>query len=444
MAITVPQSRLILRAFMSEMRNNLAASELVDWEVHSQEMNDRNGFVVSEQIGPEYVITETAASTGVDDLTTGVQDSVFGSQTFTINKVFGLSFGASDIESITDVQSARRSRALRNGVARLASRIDHHIFDTAGKAFPFSTGTWGTALSDPDHVARARTRLAEASLESDNDIAGTITHGDRQGLAKYLYDDNASLASEGSRAMRRGFAGMINNVPLMPSNQLGRLTTGTRTATTVDGATQNVNYKDVADSGMSGGYYLVQEFKVTTGTAETIKAGEVFSIAGIKAWDPEINAARPFDAQFVVLEDAVADGSTGNATLKIFPAMIVPTPNAKIGDAGVNSAHATVSAAPGNGDPVVWAASASTTVTTRAMWKRDAMVVHSAPLILPYTGQGFRRSLADAQRDGVAPLIPRIWFFSDPIKGDHKCRIDLFVQAQVRNRWQGVRMFGGT
>lgn len=441
MAVTVPQSRLILRAFMAEMRNNLAASEMVDWEIHSNEMNDRNGFVVSEQVGPEYDITESTNQ--VNDLTSsGVQDSVFGAQTFTLSKVFGLSFGASDIESIKDMASARRNRALRNGTARLASRIDAHIFDVAGKAFPFHTGDApGANLTTPKAISRARTRLAEASLESDQGISAAITHADRQELAEYIYNDNASLASEGNRAMRRGFSGMIDNVPLLASNQLGRITTGTRSTSSVDGGGQGVNYSAVADSGTAAGEYLTQTLDLIIGTGgETVKAGEVFTITGVKAWDPEINAARPFDAQFVVLEDAAA--VSGDVTVKIFPAIIAHVASPGNNTQRVNNAHATVAAVPSGGAPVVWAGAASTTFTTRAMWKKEAVVVHSAQLILPHTGQGFRRSFADAERDGSVPVMPRVWFSSDFNTGAHKCRIDIFVQAQVRNRWQGVRMYG--
>lgn len=440
MAITVPQSRLILKAIMSTLRNNLAASDLIEWEMHSQEMNDRNGYVVSEQVGPEYVITETSGA--VQDLTAGVQDTVFGSQTFSLTKVFGLSMGASDIESITSIAEARKARALNNGVARLASRIDAHIFDVAAKAFPYQVGTAGLVLDNPDEVAAARTRLAEASLESDMDISAVMTHADKQALAKFIYQNNASMASEGPRAARQGFSGMLAGIPLKASNQLGRITTGTRTNGTVAGAAQNVNYTAVSDSGTNAGFYMTQTINLAgLGAGGTVKAGEVFSIANVNAYDPEIPAVRPFQAQFTVIADATADGA-GAATVRIFPAIIVPIPGSTTGNNAVNTAHATVDVAPANGAVVTWQGAASTTYVPRLMFRKDAIVAHSAPLILPYTGQGFRRSLADAERDGVAPLMPRLWFYSDPNTGAHRCRVDIFVQAQPRNRWLGTKFFG--
>lgn len=443
MTITVPQSRLILSAIMTNLRNNLVFSDLIDWEMHSAEMNDRNGFVVSEQVGPEFVITETTGA--VQNLSSGVQDTTFGSQTFTLNRVFGLSMGASDIEMVKDLQSARKNRALRNGVARLASRIDYHIAKVATEAYPWSVGTWGVAIDDPVEFAAARTRLAKIGLESDMDINAVLDHTDHQNLAQYIYNDNASLASEGQRAMRRGFRGMLDGIPIKASNQLGRITTGTRTNGAVAGAAQNVNYNAVADAGSNAGYYLSQEFDIDgVGAGATINAGEVFTITSgtaVEAYDPEIGESRGFAQQFVVLEDATAN-TAGEVTLRIFPAIIVDNGSAVTGVNAVNRAHATVTAAPDNDATVTFLGSASTTYIPRLMFKKDSMVCHSAPLILPYTGQGFRRSFADAERDGVAPLMPRLWFYSDGDTGAHRCRVDVFVQAQVRNRLEGVKFFG--
>ena len=439
MAITVPQSRLILKTVMSALRNNLTSSSLIDWETHSQEMNDRNGFVVSEQVGPEYVVSETTGA--VADLSGGVQDTTFGSQTFTLNKVFGLSMGASDIESVTDLQSARKNRALMNGMARLASKIDYHIFDVAMKSFHLSTGTWGTDIDIPLEFAQARTRLALNSLESDQDINAVLNHVDHQNLAQYIYNDAPALADEGQRAMRKGFRGMLDGIPIKASNQLARITTGTRAvAGTVSGADQVSNYSAVADSGSNAGFYKTQLINLGVTTGQTVGVGEVFTIAGVQAYDPEIGQNRGFLQQFTVVTGGTSAG--GVVALRIYPAIIVDDNSATTGDDAVNRAHATVSAAPSDGAVVTFSGAASTVYTPRLMFRKDAVVCHSAPLIMPYTGQGFRRSLGEAERDGVAPLMPRLWMYSDPNTGAHKCRIDVFVQAQAREREAGIKFFG--
>ena len=441
MTITVPQSRLILNTIMSTLRNNLTASDLIEWETHSQEMNDRNGFIVSEQVSPDFVITETTGA--VADLTAGVQDTTFGAQTFTLNKVFGLSMGASDIESVTDLQSARKNKALMNGMARLASKIDYHIFDVAMKTFNLSTGTWGQDIDAPLEFAQARTRLALNSLESDQDINAVLNHVDHQNLAQYIYNDNASLSSEGSRAMRNGFRGMLDGIPIKATNQLARITTGSRTTSasvTVASANQDVSYAAAADAGNNAGYYMTQTIDLAITTGQTINVGEVFEITGVNAFDPEIEQNRGFLQQFTVVEGATS--VSGAATVRIYPAIIVGGGTAVSGANGVNRAHATVDAAPASGAAVTFSGAASTVYTPRLMFKKEAVVCHSAPLIMPYTGQGFRRSLSDAERDGASPLMPRLWFYSDPNTGVHRCRVDIFVQAQARARNMGVKFFG--
>jgi hypothetical protein len=442
MTITAPQSRLILKTIMSTLRNNLAAANMIEWEMHSQEMNDRNGFVVSEQVGPDFVITETNGA--VADLTAGVQDTVFGAQTFTLNKVFGLSMGASDIEAVTTLQAARKNKALNNGIARLATRIDYHIFDTAARGFNYSTGNWGQNLDTPVEFAQARTKLALASIESDEGLVAVLNHTDHQQLATYIYNDNAALADEGSVAMRKGFRGMLDGIPIKASNQLGRIVTGSRTDGAVSGAAQNVNYSAAADAGSNAGYYMTQDLVINgLGVSATIADGEVFNIAGVEAYDPEIGATRGFLQDFVVVGGATADGA-GLATVRIFPAIIIDDASSVTGANAVNRAHATVDAAPADTAVVTFKGVASTSYTPKMMWKKEAVVAHSAPLIMPYTGQGFRRSLADAERDNIAPLMPRLWFSSDSKTGAHECRVDLFVQAQMRNRWMGIKFFGNT
>lgn len=440
MTITVPQSRLILKTIMATLRNNMVYSDIIDWEVHSDEMNDRNGFIVSEQVGPNYVITETSGA--VADLSGGVQSTAFGAQTFTLNTVFGASMGAGDIESITDLGAARRATALKNSMADLAAKIDYHIADVAMKAFPWVTGTPGQDIDNPIEPATARQRLADIGLESDMDINQVFRHVDHTNLASYIYNDNASLPSEGPRAMRNGFRGMLDGIPVKTTNQLARLTTGSRTNGTVSGASQDVNYVDVADAGSNQGYYLTQDLVVTgLGAAGTVAAGEVFTIANVNAWDRNIQQSRGFLQQFVVLNAATAD-TGGSATLRIFPAMVVQT-----GTTAVNEAHATVDAAPANGAAVTFVGSASTTYIPRTMFKKESVVAHSAQLRLPSTGQGYRRSLSEAQADSEqggarAPLMPRIWFDSNFNTGAHNCRIDVFVEAQARDRWKGIKFWG--
>ena len=76
--ITVDQQKLVLNSFAAIFQNNLLAKDVVSWKQYDSEMDDKNGLKVSEQVGPRYNVTRTTS--GVNDLTAGVQDSVFGSE----------------------------------------------------------------------------------------------------------------------------------------------------------------------------------------------------------------------------------------------------------------------------------------------------------------------------------------------------------------------------
>jgi hypothetical protein len=127
--ITVDQQKLVLNAFAAIFQNNLLAKDLVSWNQYNTEMDDRNGLKVSEQVGPRYNVTRTTS--GVNDLTAGVQDSVFGSEQFVVQDVFGASMGWGDFVKIRDIGAARENVALKNAATQLAEQIDAYILGVA-------------------------------------------------------------------------------------------------------------------------------------------------------------------------------------------------------------------------------------------------------------------------------------------------------------------------
>src|SRR6187402_1488286 len=110
--VTVDQAKLVLNSFAAIFQNNLVSAELVSWRKFDNEMNDRNGLTVVEQVRPNYLVTRT--TNGVNDLTaSGVQDTVFGSEQYQVQDVFGSSMGWGDFVKIRDIGAARESEALK-------------------------------------------------------------------------------------------------------------------------------------------------------------------------------------------------------------------------------------------------------------------------------------------------------------------------------------------
>ncbi len=427
--VTVTQQKLVMNTFATIFQNNLIAADVVSWKQHDAEMDDRNGLQVIEQVGPRYNVTET--TDGVKDLSSGVQDTVFGSEIFKVNKTFGTSMGWGDFVKIRDIGSARESEALKSAAQQLAEKIDSYILKTAVLASNNWVGTsGGVTVAGHDDVARAYTRLKEEGVD-DMDLRMVLSYADREDLSTSIlaYPATDSLATG---AFRRGFEGEINGIPTMFTQQLPALTVGSRVASgaaLINGANQNSNYVNVATS-TAPGYYMTQTIAIDGLTgSQTIKDGEVFTIAGVYAWDNRAGVSTGRLQQFRVVGDhAAASGAI--AALRIFPAIIVQGTN------DVDTAHATVDSAPADNAAITFVGTASTTYRPRAIIQKNAIVVDTASLILPATGTASRMNLSKV------PLSVRMWQHSDFATGAHSVRFDVALTANVRERRRIVRLNG--
>jgi hypothetical protein len=130
--ITVDQQRLVLNTFAAIFQNNLVSKDLVTWRKFNGEMNDRNALTVVEQVTPDY--TTTFTTNGVADLTSGVQDTTFGSEQYKVDQTINSSMGWGDFVKIRDLDSARESEALKAAALRLATDIDAYIIGFCAKA----------------------------------------------------------------------------------------------------------------------------------------------------------------------------------------------------------------------------------------------------------------------------------------------------------------------
>lgn len=437
--VTVDQAKLVLNSFAAIFQNNLTASELVTWRKFDNEMNDRNGLTVVEQVTPRYLVTRT--TNGIQDLTTsGVQDTVFGSEQYKVQDVFGSSMGWGDFVKIRDIGAARESEALKAAALNLAEQIDAYILGYAVNASNNWLGTAGNPVSVYDDVASGYTRLKEEGVE-DTDLRAVLSFGDKQALGSEVVNQNANLASGnaslqgmGDGVYRNGWQGSIAGIPTLFTQQLGPLTAGTHGTSTVVDADQDVNYADVAIS-PAPGQFMTQTLAIDVGAGtETVKDGEVFTIAGVNAYDNRRQASLGRLQQFRIVGDAAAVG--GLVTVRIFPAIIIPVASPANNTERVNTANATVTAAPAAGAAITWNQAASAVSIPRAILNKNAIIVNTADLIMPATGIGSRKSLTKV------PLSVRMWQNSVFNTGEHQVRFDVALTANVVDRRRIVRING--
>lgn len=411
--ITVDQAKLVLNSFAAIFQNNLVSKDLVTWKKFNGEMNDRNGMTVVEQITPDY--TTTFSTNTVTDLSAGVQDTTFGSEQYKLTQVIGSSMGWGDFVKIRDINEARESQALRKAALRLATDIDAYIIGYVAKASNNWVGnTNGTnSISAWSDLATSVTRLKKEGV--DEDFRAILAYDDWQALGNTIVNNNASLTNLGDGVYRNGFEGTVAGIPTLFTQQLQPLTTGSRNQTaalTAGTAESTTTYASVCISGAPG-QFLTQTLSMgTLGNNNTIKDGEVFTIAGVFAYDNRAKKQLEHLQQFRVVGDVTASGS-GTATVRVFPAIITSGPYRTVGQAAANTAA------------VNFVGAANTSTMPRFLANKEAVVVHTADLIMPATGTAQRKALTQV------PLSVRMWQDSVFSTGEHRIRFDVALEANV-------------
>lgn len=433
-AVTAEQQKLVLNSFAMVLQNNLVSANAVTWNEHDGEMDDRNGLQVIEQTTPRYNVTRT--ENGVKDLTAGTDGTVFGSELFEVTGTFNANMGWGDFVKIKTIGEARESKALLGAATSMAEKIDAYILGLAGLASADWVGDGITSIDEWVDAAAAYTRLKENGVD-DSDLSYIFNHTDEMKLGDQVVKLPAPDAFS-TATFRKGFSGELNGIKTMFTNQLPILTTGTRLSAAeaaVNGAAQNVDYATVAKAGSVNGRRMSQSLILNTAGVKTYKAGEVFTIPGVFAFDNRKQAAvTPARLQqFTVLADATAVAAA--VTLLIYPAIIVPGSGA--GDnININTAHATVTAAPANGAVLTFLGAASTALSPRMLIQKPAIVVNTIQLIMPATGTAMRRKLSKI------PVSVRMWQHSDFNTGAHGVRFDVALNANVRDRSRISRVNG--
>lgn len=423
--VTVDQAKLVLNSFAAIFQNNLVSKDLVTWRKFDGEMNDRNGLTVVDQVVPDY--TTTFTTNGVADLTSGVQDTTFGSEQYKLDQTINSSMGWGDFVKIRDLGSARESEALKAAALRLATDVDSYILGYAAKVSNNLLGDGATDITTWEHIARGYTRLKQEGND-DADTTAVLAYEDWQGLGSQVLANNASLTDVGEGVYRSGFTGKVAGIPTLFTQQLPSFTVGTRTqsssltAGTADSAT---TYASVAVSGAPG-QYMTQLLNMTIGAgAQTINDGEVFTIAGVYAYDNRAKKALPHLQQFRVVGNFTA--AAGAVAARVFPALITSGP------------FQTIAQAPANTAAVTFVGAASAVLKPRFIANKAAVVVNTADLIMPATGEGSRKALSKV------PLSVRMWKHSDFNTGAHSIRFDVALKCNTMagGRKRVVRINGG-
>jgi hypothetical protein len=425
------------------LKNQLVWGKLVDGQF-KDEVTDENGLTINVKRPPRFI----DAKDGTANLV--LQDLVVGSAPVSVNQYSKVHIAIGDIEYIQSYNALMQNETMKSAASTLAHSIDLFI---ANQTLNFASWIAGAVASaggstnatDPTkgiasaaEAMGAHTRLMAQGVPNSS-LSGVLAFKDGEMirgslLSSYTPQINVSM-------LEKVRIPLISEIDWFATQQLPNYTTGTRTqgdgastGATVNGANQNVNYRDVSGSpGVTG---MTQTLSITGGgAAATIAAGEVFTIQNVFAYDWRAQKIRGELAQFTVLNAVTLNGS-GAGTVTITPPIIVQGTNDEDGNSYANSAFGTVGTIPASGAYIQWAGAASTKLTVRAAFHKRAISLVSARLHMPFTG------VASYAVDPDTGISVRYWRGSDITTGAHIHRWDCMYGSAVMDQYLGTRVCG--
>jgi len=391
---------MITRKALEILENNLVITRNVNRQY------DNSYAVEGAKIGTTLRIRLPDRALVTDGAALQVQDDneQFTTLTVASQKHIGVNFTTAEMTMQLDDFA---ERVLNPRVSQLAASIDADVAN-AYKSIYASVGTPGTTPATSLVLLQGQQKLNEAAAGMAPRYA-TVNPAANAGLVEGMkgFFNPVDTISRQFKAgmMGQGVLGYdeINMSQSVVNHTNGDWGTGITVGTTV--STQGASSLDIA----------------FTGSSKTWKLGDVFTIAGVYAVNPQTRQSTGSLQQFVVT--ANASGSS-TATLSISPAIYTSS-----------QALATVDSFPQSGAVVTMVGNANGSYAQNLVYHKDAITFATADLLLP---QGV--DMASRQvHNGISMRIVRQY----DINNDRMpCRIDVLYGYSVIRPQMACRMWG--
>ncbi len=299
---------------------------------------------------------------------------------------------------------------LKPRISQLAATVDAQVFSDSYKRVYNSVGTPGTTPATSLVLLQAQQKLNEsAAIMSPR--YGTFNPAANAGLVegmKGLFNPTQTIATQFREGMMG--TGVLGYTEIQMSQSVASHTTGSRAAT---GATVTTT---VATQGQS-------TIDLTGTGSQTIAEGDVFTIAGVYAVNPQTRQTTGSLQQFVCTALNTASGGTYTA-VSISPAIYT-----------ASHALATVDAFPVATAAVVFIGTASTAYPQNLVYHKDAITFATADLKLPKGVEMAGRS----NHNGISLRIVQAY----DINNDRDpTRMDVLYGSAVIRPEMAVRVWG--
>lgn len=331
MANTTLTADIIAKEALLVLENNLGVMKTFH-KAHESEFSSKvNGY----KIGDTLSIRRPADFTVRSGPTLSPQDVIEGKVALTIDQQKGVDFQFTSTDLTLKV-SDLSERVIAPAMTNLINEIAKDCLEQFYRGVYNWVGAPGQTINAFTDFAKGPERLDELAAPMGMRCAA-LSPADHWGVV----GSQTSLLNGGlvGEAYKKGSLGEIGGVDTYMSQVMPTHTVGAHGGTPlVNGADQNVTYDTAKDTWTQS---LVTD-GWTNDVTGILKAGDVFTIAGVKMVNPKTKAATQIDQQFVVTADANSGSTTGPATLTISPPMITSGPHQTVDAVAADDAVITV------------------------------------------------------------------------------------------------------
>jgi hypothetical protein len=409
MSNTTLSASIIAKAAVGILENELVMANAV-YRGYEDEFGKKvNGYTVGDTITIRKPTDFTVRST----ITASAQDVTEAKTSIQVNQIAGVDFAFTSQQLTLNIGELSE-RVIRPAMIQIANQIDVSVMNLY-KDIPQWVGTPGTLIQSFAGFAKGAQNMDQRSVPQGGRSA-VLAPADFWALA----GSQTALYSQAinNKSYREGEIGKIGGIDTYMSQNAPTFTTGPMGGTPlVNGASQNTTY----DTTGANTQTLITD-GWTASAASRVKAGDVFTIAGVYDVNPVTKATLPILKQFVVKSDGSSDGS-GNLTLTIAPQIIS------------SGAFQTVSAAPADNAALTFVGTASTAYTNNLFFDRNAFALVTVPMVKP-------PGAVDVSRQSKNGINVRVIPFYDGTNDKSTWRLDVLYGTKTIDPRLAVRVSG--
>ena len=394
---------MITRKSLEILENNLVLSRNVNKEYDDSFAAEgaKIGSTLRIRLPDRALVTDGAALQVQDD------NEQFTTLTVSSQKHIGINFTSAELTMQLDDFA---ERVLKPRISQLASSVDADVAN-AYKSIFNTVGTPGTTPATALVLLQAQQKLNESAAPMSPRYA-TVNPAANAGLVNGMtgfFNPTGTI----SRQFKTGMMGegVLGFDEMNMSQSIVNHTTGSRAGTIlVNGAVSTQGQATISIDGL-------------TGATDTVTAGDVFTIAGVYAVNPQTRLSTGSLQQFVVTA-AQTGASNALANMAISPPMYTSS-----------NALATIDAFPADNAAVTFVGTASTVYPQNLVYHKNAITLATADLLLP---QGV--DMASRQvHNGISMRIVRQY----DINNDRMpCRVDVLYGFNTIRPPMACRIWG--